>query len=84
MHWLFDLFLDLLGFSWSWRFSVCATLGIAGIVAVYTLLPGLECRVYAGILLGAFSVVGGALWEVGHRRDDAALLRGEREGPRAP
>lgn len=84
MHWLLDLFLDLLGFSWSWRFSVCATLGIAGIVAVYTLLPVVEYRVYAGILLGVFGFVGGALWEVGHRRDDAALPRGEREGPRPP
>lgn len=84
MRWLFDLFLGLLGYSWSWRFSVCATLGIAGIVAVYTLLPGVECRVYAGILLGVSSVVGGALWEVGHWRDDAALPRGERDGARAP
>lgn len=84
MHWLIDVFLEVMWLSWSWRFGACVALGVGGIVATYTFLPDGDYRVYLGIFSGALGLAGGFLWELGHKRDDRALLRGEEDGPGSP
>lgn len=79
MHWLLDVFLDLLWRSRSWRFSLCTVLGVGATVGVYCLLPGGGYRVYLGVFFVASGFIAGLLWEMGRKRDDSALLRGEDE-----